>query len=55
MTGAGDPTRFRVCVTATTYQRGIADAAGKFAASAAGGSSSEEVAVDVECDRADRA
>jgi hypothetical protein len=53
--GGGDRTRFGVGVAARADERGIADAAGKFAAGAASGSSGEEAAMVVEGDGADGA
>src|SRR5713226_2441526 len=51
--GAGDAADFGVSVAAAADERGIADAAGKFAACAAGGSGGEEVSVRIDGDSAD--
>src|SRR5271156_619832 len=53
--GAGDAACFCVGVAAAADERRIADATGKFAAGAAGGSSGEEMSVFVESDGADGA
>jgi hypothetical protein len=53
--GAGDSAGFRVGVAAAADERRIADAAGKFAAGAAGGSSGEKMSVLVERHSADGA
>jgi len=50
--GGRDTSRFDVCITTTTNQRRVADAAGEFAAGATGGSGGEEPAVFVERDGA---
>ena len=55
MAGAGNAAGFGIGVAAAADERGIADAAGKFAAGSAGGSAGEELAVIVESDRADGA
>jgi hypothetical protein len=51
--GAGDAAGFGVGVATTADQGRIADAAGKFTASAAGGGGGEETAIRVECDGTD--
>ena len=51
--GAGDAAGFGVGVAAAANERGIADAAGKFATGAAGGSGGEEITIRVEGDGAD--
>ena len=53
--GAGDAAGFGVRIAAAADQRGIADAAGKFTAGAAGGSSGEEMSLLIERDGADGA
>src|SRR5580700_2438042 len=53
--GAGNAAGFGVRVAAAADERGIADASGKFAAGAAGGSASDEMSVPIESDGADRA
>ena len=52
--GTGDAAGFGIGVTATADQRGIADAARKFAASATGGCGGEQISVLVDGDGADR-
>src|ERR1700741_5136352 len=51
--GARNAAGFGVGVAAAANKRGIADAAGKFAAGAAGGSGGEEIAIRVEGHGAD--
>src|SRR5271156_7184871 len=53
--GAGNAAGFGIRIAAAADQRGIADAAGKFAAGAAGGSSGEKASFLVESYRADGA
>ena len=53
--GGGDGASFRIGVAATTDERRIANAAGKFAASASSGSGGEQAALFIEGDGADSA
>ena len=55
MARAGDAAGFRVGIAAAADERRIADASGKFAASAAGGGAGDEVILLVESDGADGA
>ena len=51
--GAGDAAGFGIGVAATADQRRIADAAGKFAARAAGGSGGKQMSISIDGDGAD--